>query len=116
MIDHHTATLRNVLQETAVGLLRPSIAVVIQHDQRIGFEVEHKAGHILASSGRDRQIYRETARVLQNLFQHDMAHRPIVVVLPCDQQGLDRGLCHQANYAQTSPYHQYPFSHSTYFY
>ena len=85
MVDDNAAAVLHIFQETAVRLLRPRIAVIVQHHQLVRAEVEHKAGHILSLSGRDGKVHIETAGIFQDLLQHNVAHLPVMIVLSCDQ-------------------------------
>ena len=85
MIDDNTTAVLHIFQETAVRLFRPRISVIIQHYQLVRAEVEHKAGHVLTLFGRDGKVHIKTAGIFQDLFQHNMAHLPVMIVLSCDQ-------------------------------
>ena len=89
MIDHDSSASLRVSQESIPGLFRPRIAIVVKHDQLVWLKVQDETGHIFPFLRRNRQIDLEKTGILQDLFQYDMAHWPIVIVLPRDQQGLD---------------------------
>ena len=85
MINDNTTAVLHIFQEAAVRLLRPRISVIVQHYQLVRAKVEHKTGHILALFGRDGKVHIKTTGIFQDLFQHNMAHLPVMVVLSCDQ-------------------------------
>ena len=85
MINDNTTAVLHIFQEAAVRLLRPRISVIVQYYQLVRAKVEHKTGHILALFGRDSKVHIKTTGIFQDLFQHNMAHLPVMVVLSCDQ-------------------------------
>ena len=93
MINHHSAATLHIGGESCIHVSRPVVAVVIEHHQPVLAEIHREAGHVFSVLGRHCHIEAEQPRVLERHLDGLMAHRPVVVVLPGDDDATKGLLC-----------------------
>ena len=90
VVDEHAAAVLDVINERLLGVLRPLVALVVQHDQRIVAELGLESAHVLPLERRRRHVHLEHSALLKQLFQHRTGLFPVVGVLAVDDQSLVR--------------------------
>ncbi len=91
MIDDESATVLHIVQESLVGVLRPSVAIVVQHYHVVILKPGLEAVHVATGSRGECDVRYKEARVVQYLLDSQMAHLPVVVVLSGHDECLDGG-------------------------
>ena len=90
VVEHHPASVADIIQKTPLGRSAPAVSVIIQDHHPVGAKIGIKSIHIAALRRRNRQIDGKQSGILQDGLQRPVADGPVVVILPGDDQRPDR--------------------------